>query len=146
MKTIDLIKEAKRRGCRRITKQDIIDGNRKRFAGLGLNDHDVQVMAESVGLELEDLLLLDCQPTVIARPAPSKHGRPGRKNETFDIAVFAKERRERTPQMTWDEIYRDWMRTYPDDKRVTRKEIIRDAYRRHFGDKSKSVKRISEKP
>lgn len=146
MDDADLVRVVKSKFSRRITKQEIIEGNRKRFSGLGLDDHDVQVMAESVGLELDDLLLLECRPTVIARPAPSKHGRPGRKNETSDIAAFAKERRDLTPQMTWDEIYRDWIRTYPDDKRVTSSDTIREAHRRHFGDKSQSAKRGSKKP
>ncbi len=142
MKTTNLIERAKRK-ARRLTWQDIIDGNRKRFFDLGLDDNEIEVMASSVGLELDDLLLLRCSPTVIASPAPSMHGRPGRKNETFDIAVFAQERR---PRMTWDEIYQDWVRNQPDDKRVFSKENIRGPYRRHFGDKSKAAKRLSKKP
>ena len=145
MKANDLLQRAIQK-ARRITRQDIIDENHKRFIDLGLVDNDIEVMARSVGLEIDDLLLLRCNPTVIARLAPSEHGRPGRKNETFDIALFAKERRDRKPQMTWDEIYRDWIINHPNDKRVTRKEIIRDSYRRQFGDKSLAAKRISKKP
>jgi hypothetical protein len=145
MKTTDLLQRAIQK-ARRLTRQDIIDGNRKRFSDLGLDDHELELMAKSVGLELEDLLMLTCSPTVIARLAPSVHGRPGRKNETFDIAVFAKERRDREPQMTWDAIYRDWIRKHPDDKRVFSKENIRGPYRRQFGDKSMAAKRLSKKP
>ena len=141
----DLLKQTIRK-AHRVTKHEVIAGNRKRFSQLGLDDHDIQVMADAVGLKLEDLLLLDCSVTVNSRPEPSKPGSPGRKTETFDIAVFAKERRDQEPQMTWDEIYRDWIRTYPNDRCVTSKEIIRDAYRRHFGDKSKAKNRISKKP
>ncbi|WP_417737775.1 hypothetical protein [Rosistilla oblonga] len=142
----DLLKQAVRMSCHRITKDEVIAGNRKRFSQLGLDDHDIQVMADAVGLELEDLLLLDSSVSGISRPKPSKPGTPGRKDETFDIAVFAKERRDREPQMTWDEIYRDWMRTYPDDKPVKDKECIREAHRRFFGDKYKARKRASKKP
>lgn len=141
----DLLKRTIRK-FHRVTKDEIIAGNRKRFSQLGLDDHDIRVMADAVGLVLEDLLLLDCSVSVISRPKPSKPGTSGRKDETFDIAVFAKERLSRELRMTWDEIYRDWIRIYPNDKRVTSKEIIRDAYRRHFGDKSKARKRASKKP
>ena len=142
----DLLQEFMRKYSRRITKDEKIAGNRQRFSDLGLDENDIKVMANSVGLQLDDLLLLDCRVSIISRPAPAKPGKPGRKLETFDVAVFAQERRDMKPQMTWDEIYRDWMRTYPNDKRVTSSEIIRDAFRRHFGDKSKDRKRAPKKP
>ena len=142
----DLLKQAVRKSCHRITKDEVIAGNRKRFSQLGLDDHDIQVMADAVGLELEDLLLLSNSVSVISRPAPAKPGTPGRKDETFDIAVFAKERRDREPQMTWDEIYRDWIRTYPNGKPAKDKECIREAHRRYFGDKSRAAKSALKKP
>lgn len=146
MKTTNILEEVKRKYSHRITKQEIIDGNRELYQGLALDDHDIQAMAYAVGLELEDLLLINRSVTVISRPAPAKHGRPGRKIKNFDIASFARDRRVQEPQMTWDEIYRDWIRTYPDDDRVHDKESVREPYRRIFGDKSKARTRVSKKP
>ena len=70
MKTTDLLQRAIQK-ARRLTLQDIIDGNRKRFSDLGIDDNELELMARSVGLEIDDLLLLRCNPTVIARPASS---------------------------------------------------------------------------
>ena len=142
----DLLKQAVRKSCHRITKDEVMAGNRKRFSQLGLDDYDIERMAKEVGLELEDLLLLSNNVSVISRPKPSKPGTPGRRHTTFDTAVFAQTRRSQKPQMTWDEIYRDWIRTYPDDEGDMTKEKIREAHRRYFGDKSKARKQAWKKP
>ena len=54
----DLLKQAVRKSCHRITKDEVMAGNRKRFSQLGLDDYDIERMAKEVGLELEHLLLL----------------------------------------------------------------------------------------
>jgi len=119
------------------------DGRKEQLPSNRLFKQDQLVLA---ALELEDLLLLNSSVSVISRPAQAKPGTPGRKDETFDISVFAQTRRDQVPQMTWDEIYRDWIRTYPDDGRGMTKDKIRESHRRHFGDKSKASKRVSKKP
>ncbi len=61
-------------------------------------------------------------------------GKPGRKNTTKHIADFAAVRREQ--RKTWREIYEDWKHAQPDDAVVKSKETVREAYRRHYGDKA----------
>jgi hypothetical protein len=129
--------------ARQITKEERIQGNLAMFQQLGLDQEDIERMAKEVGLELDDLLLLHPSRLVISQPPSSPAGRPGRKEETRDIAVFANDRR---PQMTWDEIYREWNQTFPDDNRVRDKNIVREAHRRYFGDKAKEQMRRQKKP
>lgn len=128
----DLLERAKRQ-ARRITRRETIEGNMEMFRQLGLDEDDVESMAKEVGLELDDLLLQHPSWSELRHSPPSAPGRPGRKNETHDIAVFANERR---PTMTWDEIHRQWIRVRQDDKRFMTKERIREAHRRHFGNKA----------
>lgn len=139
----DLLKQAVRKSCHRVTKDEVIERNRSMFAQLALDDDDLQRMANEVGLELEDLLLIQPSGFAHIRSQVAKLGSPGRKNETQDIADFAN---ARLPRMTWDQIHQDWLRSYPNDKRVVSKETIREAWRRHYGDKSKARKRASKKP
>lgn len=129
--------------ARQVTKEERIQGNLAMFQQLGLDQEDIERMAKEVGLELDDLLLLHPSRLVISQPPPAKPGRPGRKNETYDIAVFANDRR---PQMTWDDICREWNRKFPDDARVRNKEFVRDAHRRYFGDKAKARQKREKKP
>jgi hypothetical protein len=138
----DLLQRAKAR-ARRLTKREIMDGNMDMFRQLGLDEGDVERMANEVGLEVDDLLLLHPSHVVACQPAPAAPGRPGRKSETYDIAVFANERH---PAMTWDEVFREWIRRFPADKRVRNKEFIRGAHRRFFGDKAKARKSREKKP
>jgi hypothetical protein len=65
-------------------------------------------------------------------------GKPGRPITTFDLATFAQERRERNE--TWKTIYSAWNEEYP-DRRVESSERVREAWRRFFGDKSKSERK-----
>lgn len=125
--------ERARQIARRITFAEQMEGNFRIFESMGLDSDDVQTMAESVGLEVEDLLLLSTRVSVSPRPRRIV-GKPGRRNVTKDIADFAAVRRERG--MTWNEIFIEWKRLHPDDDRVNNAETIREAYRRHYGDKA----------
>lgn len=122
-----------KRMARRITKDEQMEGNLRMFDAMGLDIDDVRTMAESVGLEADDLLLLSTGTTIPAKPRRII-GKPGRQNSTKDIADFAAVRRERG--MTWKQIFVAWKRQYPDDKRVKNRDTIREAYRRHYGDKA----------
>ncbi len=133
--------------ARQVTKEETMQGNLIMFQGLGLDEEDIERMAKVVGLELDDLLLLHPSRLVISQPPPAKPGRPGRKEETRDIAVFANDRRrDDDKRMTWDEIYHEWIRTFPNDSRVRNKEFVRDAHRRYFGDKAKARQKRVKKP
>lgn len=138
----DLLERAKSK-ARRITKRERMAGNMEMFRRLGLDVEDVERMANEVGLDIDDLLLLHPSHSVILQPPPAAPGRPGRRRETYDIAVFANERR---PAMTWDEIYREWVRQFSTDKRVRDKKSIREAHRRFFGDKAMARKGKEKKP
>ncbi len=138
----DLLQWAIRK-ARQITKEETRQGNLVMFQQLGLDQEDIERMAKEVGLELDDLLLLHPSRLVISQPPSSPPGRPGRKEETRDIAVFANDRR---PQMTWDEINREWNQTFPDDNRVRDKNTVREAHRRYFGDKAKEQMKRQKKP
>ena len=119
--------------ARRITQTEHMEANLRMFNQLGLDIDDIHTMAESVGLEADDLLLLSTRVSV--SPMPRRIvGKPGRRNETKDIADFAAVRRERG--MTWNQIFAAWTREHSDDNRVTKVDTIREAYRRHYGDKA----------
>jgi hypothetical protein len=60
-------------------------------------------------------------------------GKPGRKSTTEDIAMFGHLRRQMG--QTWKEVHAEWKRENPDDDRVKKAEDIREAVRRHYGDK-----------
>lgn len=130
--SIDKLERAKR-VSRRITTEDRMEANLRMFEQLALDIDDVERMAESVGLEADDLLLLNTHVSVSAMPRRII-GKPGRRNTTMDIADFAAVRRERG--ITWNEIFVEWKQQYPDDDRVKSPETLRDAYRRHYGDKA----------
>lgn len=132
--TDDLLQRAKKQ-ARHITKTEAMQGNLAMYRQLGLDEDDLAQMASEVGLSLDDLLLLHPSHAAIRQPPPSPPGRPGRKEETRDIAEFANTRR---PQMTWDEISREWKRSNPNDSRVCNKEVVRGAHRRYFGDKAEA--------
>lgn len=133
----DLLMRAKKL-ARRVTKEETMQGNLLMFSQLGLDQVDLEQMAKGVGLELDDLLLLHPSDVLTRQPQPSPPGRPGRKDETRDIAEFANDRR---PKMTWEEIYLEWIRKFPNDTRVRNKESVREAHRRYFGDKAKQKKK-----
>lgn len=143
--TDDLLQRAKKQ-ARRITKAEVMQGNLAMYRQLGLDEDDLAQMASVVGLSLDDLLLLHPSHAAIRQPPPSPPGRPGRKEETRDIAEFANTRRQPMKQMTWDEIYREWTRRYPNDDRVHDKESVRGAHRRYFGDKAKAKSKREKKP
>lgn len=143
--TEDLLQRAKKQ-ARRITKEETMRGNLGMYRQLGLDEDDLAQMASEVGLTLDDLLLLHPSHAAIRQPPPSPPGRPGRKEETRDIAEFANTRRQATKRMTWDEIYREWTRRFPNDSRVRNKEFVRGAHRRYFGDKAKAKSKREKKP
>ncbi len=118
--------------ARRITREEKTEANLQLFEQLGLGIEEVKRMAESVDLEVDDLLLLNTRVSVSARP---RHimGKPGRKNTTQDIADFSAIRRLRL--MTWKQIFDEWQQHHPNDVRVKGTETMREAYRRHYGDK-----------
>jgi hypothetical protein len=118
--------------ARQLTRDDIIEANLRMFEGQGLDINDIQTMAESVGLEVEDLLLLSTRASVSSTPRRIV-GTPGRRDSTKDIADFAAARKK---QRTWNEIFREWNLKFPDDDRVQQSDTIREAYRRHYGDKA----------
>ena len=121
-----------KRMARQITREEQIAANLQMFEAMALDIDDLQTMAESVGLELEDLLLLNTRVSV--SPAPRRIvGKPGRCNSTKDIADYAADRKA---EMTWNEIFHEWKGTRPDDSRVKSAATIREAYRRHYGDKA----------
>ncbi|HQZ63792.1 MAG TPA: hypothetical protein PLY87_01895 [Planctomycetaceae bacterium] len=132
--TEDLLQSVKK-FARHITSEETKQGNLAMFQQLGLDEEDVERMAKEVGLQLDDFLLLHPSRFESRQQHPSPPGRPGRKEETRDIAEFANSRR---PQMTWAEIYREWKQQFPSDVRVHNKESIRDAHRRYFGDKAQN--------
>jgi hypothetical protein len=61
-------------------------------------------------------------------------GEPGRKSTTKEIAALAAVRREEAK--TWREIFDEWKQRHPDDGVVKTPDTIREAYRRHYGDKA----------
>ena len=125
--------ERVQRVSRRITTEEHMEANLRMFEQMGLDIDDVERMAESVDLKVDDLLLLNTRVSVLPRPRRII-GKPGRRNTTMDIADFAAVRRERG--LTWNEIFVEWKQQYPDDDRVKSPETLREAYRRHYGGKA----------
>lgn len=101
------------------------------FEQLGLDIDDVELMAKAVGLETDDLLLLNTHVSISSKPRRII-GRPGRKNTTKDIAEFVAVRKD---LMTFNQMFAEWKRNFPNDERVKGPETLREAYRRHYGDK-----------
>jgi hypothetical protein len=123
--------------ARRITKEEQKLSALRMYERNGLDLDDVTKMADVVGLEMDDLLLMHPATAGIPKPRRVK-GLPGRKETTADLGFFAAERRER--RLTWQEILVEWRKLFPKDKRTTHKDIIRGAYRRHCGDKAEKKK------
>jgi hypothetical protein len=130
--TDDLIERVKRR-ARRVTPEEEAEANLRMFERMGLDIDDLERMAKAVDLEVDDLLLLPTGASI--SPLPRRIiGKPGRKNTTKEIAAFAAVRREQG--RTWREIFDDWKHHHPDDAVVKHPDTIREAYRRHYGDKA----------
>jgi hypothetical protein len=91
--------------------------HRTKYLPFGVND------ADGDDIEVADLRV-------------NQAGKPGRKNSTSDIAAFALARRRE--RKSWKEIFHEWRAAFPKDTRVRRPSDIREAYRRHFGDKAKA--------
>ena len=73
----------------------------------------------------------ECRPSAVL-------GRPGRQNTTKAVASFAHRLRTSHSSISWKEIYAEWKRQQPNDKKVSKDaEGVREAYRRHYGDKSR---------
>jgi len=136
MKTSDKLK-ALAKLARRVTRAERMEGNLRLFERFGLDIDDVEKMAESVGLEAEDLLLLDTHVTVgMARPVRPDDGhvkgKPGRKPTMHDVADFAVVRWEK--RMPWIDILHEWREAHPDDKRnITLSKMQEAYYRKHHG-------------
>ena len=117
------------RVSRRITRAERMEASLWRFESLGL-----EWMAETVGLEAEDLILISMHVNTGVDRHVAPPGKPGRKKTTEDIGEFA--RLGRLRDLTLNEQFCEWKRLHPDDERVKHPEHIREAYRRHFGDKA----------
>lgn len=124
--------------ARRITKEEQKLSALRMYERNGLDD--VTKMADVVGLEVDDLLLMHPATAGIPKPCRVK-GLPGRKATTAELGFFAAERRERG--LTWQQIFVEWRALFRKDERVTHKNIIREAYRRHYGDKAGKKKSSS---
>jgi len=127
----DLIEKVKK-FARPITHAERAEANLQMFGRMGLDIHDVERMAKSVHLELDDLLLMSTQVSIMPQPR-RVIGRPGRRSTTKHIADFAAVRKVR---MSWKEIFVEWQRHQPDDDVVMSPDTIREAYRRFYGDKA----------
>ena len=67
---------------------------------------------------------------VEASKMPVPDGRPGRSNETLEIALYADELRR--AKKTWKEVLKACRERWPDDDRVENVEQVRGTHRRHF--------------
>lgn len=121
----------------RINYDDIKSEVLRAIEAAGLPLDQVKTLARKNGLELEDVgyALGRALIALPVHPAPAANGRPGRKNTTSDIADFALARRKMG--MTWKDVFREWQTAFKSDKRMRTSHQIREAYRRHHGDKSK---------
>lgn len=119
---------------KRLTKSEQRILGLQMYDQMGLDIDDIETMASSVGLEVDDLLLGRPATNFLMRPNTG----PGREATTHDIADFAAMRRHRPKetQMSWQQIFLEWEQMFPDDERVESKEDIREAYRRRYGDKA----------
>ncbi len=124
--------ERAKRVSRRITREEHIEANLRMFEEMSLDIDDVERMAENVDLDADDLLLL---PTCVGVSAMPRRiiGKPGRRNTTQDIADFVAVRKH---VMTYNQMFDEWKQKHADDERVTGTESLREAYRRHYGDKA----------
>tara|TARA_R110002072_G_scaffold303073_1_gene492835 strand:+ start:8370 stop:8786 length:417 start_codon:yes stop_codon:yes gene_type:complete len=123
--------------ARRITKEEQKLSALRMYERNGLDLDDVTKMADAVGLEVDELLLMHPATAGIPKPCRVK-GLPGRKATTAERGFFAAERKERG--LTWQQIFVEWRALFPKDERVTHKNKIREAYRRYYGDKAEKKK------
>ena len=65
-----------------------------------------------------------------AREDPSPRGRPGRKVETLEIALFAHELWRQG--MTWKEVFKACRERWPEHEHVQNSEQVRKTHERHF--------------
>lgn len=127
--------------ARRVTTAERMEANLRLFERFGLDIDDVETMAESVGLETEDLLLLDtCASISVNRPARSgdvqvKKG-PGRKPTMHDVADFAFVRWKK--RMPWLDILHEWRKEHPHDKRNVTLSKMQEAYYRKYRGRGKT--------
>lgn len=140
----DLLQQAMRKHARRITKQESIAAGIEALESAGLSIDQVAHIAAVNGLSLEDIAIsIGSQATIhiVSLPPSAQAGMPGRNNTTSDIALFAWRQKRRAAQcnerVTWKDIYVEWRQAFPDDTRVKSPETVREAYRRHYGDKRK---------
>jgi len=68
-----------------------------------------------------------------AAAQPALKGKPGRHDETLEIALYADEVRK--VEKTWKEVFKACRERWPDDPRVRKVDQIRATHRRHFGPK-----------
>lgn len=61
---------------------------------------------------------------------PHAPGKPGRKDDTLEIASYAHELKRQ--EKTWKEILKACRERWPNDDRVKNKEQLRATWRRHF--------------
>jgi hypothetical protein len=137
MTSDNLLKRLSRK-ARRVSQQEMIEANRQRFEAMGLDLGDIERMAAAVDLEAMDLLLMDFGVSLGSPQRSAPRGRPGRRESTRDIAIFAHEKR--LQGKTWNQIFEDWTEWHPHDMRVTKPEDLREAHRRFFGDKARKAK------
>lgn len=121
--------------ARRITRPKRLEAYLRLLERLGPDIDDVEWTAETVSLEAEDLLLISMHVNTGVDRRVARPGKLGRKKTTLDIGEFARLGRLRS--LTLNEQFDEWKRLHPDDERVKHPEHIREAYRRHFGDKAR---------
>ncbi|HEY7328055.1 MAG TPA: hypothetical protein VH592_10465 [Gemmataceae bacterium] len=67
------------------------------------------------------------------RANPPAKGRPGRRIETLEIAIYANELRRKG--VIWKHVLKACREKWPDDDRVDNEDQIRKTWDRHFGPK-----------
>lgn len=65
------------------------------------------------------------------RANPPAPGRPGRKVETLEIAIFANDLRRKG--VTWKKVFKACREKWPGDERVDNEDQVRATWIRHFG-------------
>ncbi len=140
MRTSDKLKRLAKL-ARRVTTAERMEANLRLFERFGLDIDDVETMAESVGLETEDLLLLDRHVSIsVDRPVRQGNGRvkrkPGRKPFMHDVADFASVRWKK--RMPWLDILHEWREEHPHDKRNITLSKMQEAYYRKYRGRGKS--------
>lgn len=70
------------------------------------------------------------QRKAVAKQNPVPNGKPGRSNDTLEIALYADELRR--AKKTWKEIFKACRERWPGDDRVDNAEQVRATHRRQF--------------